>query len=308
MRRSVAGALLTMLAVSGLACSSSNSGGSSLSGTISADGSSTVFLITEAVAEEFKKDNGGVDVTVGESGTGGGFKKFCNGETDIQDASRAVKDEERAACAAKGIEYIELEIAKDGLSVVVNKQNVWATCLTVAELKKIWEPDSKVSNWNQVRAAFPSQAMKLYGPGTASGTFDYFTKAINGEEKASRTDYTGSEDDNTLVQGVAGDKGALGYFGYAYYAQNADKLNVVQVDGGDGCIAPSEQTVKDLTYKPLSRPLFIYVNKAALRRPEVKAFVSFYLDSLDEILGDVGYTELSAADLAKTKAALDAVA
>lgn len=308
-RRRVMPGVLVVLALTAAACGSgggSKNGG--LSGTVSADGSSTVFLITEAVAEEFKKGSPGVDVAVGESGTGGGFQKFCNGETDIADASRAIKDEEKAACTAKAIEFVELKIAKDGLSVVVNTSNTWADCLTAAELKKVWEPGSKVDNWNQVRSGFPDEPLKLYGPGTASGTFDFFTKEINGEEKATRTDYTASEDDNTLVQGVAGDAGAMGYFGYAYYAENTDKLKVLGVDGGAGCIKPSDETVKNETYAPLSRPLFIYLKKASLSRPEVKAFVDFYLSNINTLIGDIGYTPLPDADLAAAKAAVDTAA
>lgn len=270
-----------------------------LSGEILVDGSSTVFPITQAVAEEFKLAGAdGVKVSVGVSGTGGGFKKFCAGETDISDASRPIKDEEKAECAAKNIEYVELAVATDGLSVMVNSQNTFIKnpddCLTTAELKKIFEPGSKVNNWSQVRAGFPNQSMKLYGPGTDSGTFDYFTDEINGEEGASRSDslYTPSEDDNVLVQGIAGDKNALGYFGYAYYVQNKDKLKVLGVDGGNGCVAPSDTTINDGTYKPLSRPIFIYVAKSAIAKPQVKSFVDFYFESVNELLPSVGYIPL----------------
>ncbi|GAX88878.1 phosphate ABC transporter substrate-binding protein [Effusibacillus lacus] len=264
-----------------------------LSGTIKADGSSTVGPITEAVAEEFKKANPGVQVTVGISGTGGGFKKFTAGETDINDASRKIKDAEKKAAEEKKIEYIELEIAKDGIAVVVNKENTFVDKLTVAELKKIWEPDSKVKKWSEVRPGWPDQEIKLYGPGTDSGTFDYFTEAINGKEKASRKDYTASEDDNTLVKGVSGDKGGLGYFGYAYYEENKDKLKLVPIDNGDGkALAPNIGNIKDGTYKPLSRPLFIYVSKASLQRPEVKAFIKFYIENAPKLVKEVGYVPL----------------
>ena len=279
-----------------------------LTGTITADGSSTVFPITEAIGEEFKKANPGVQVVVGTSGTGGGFKKFCNDETDISDASRKIKDSEKAECAKRSIEYVELQVANDGLAVVVNKDNTFAKCLTTAELKKIWAPKSTVKNWKGVRAGFPERALSLYGPGTDSGTFDYFTDEINGEEGASRTDYTASEDDNTLVQGVAGQKGALGYFGFAYYSENSDKLNLVGVDSGSGCTLPSDETVKANTYKPLSRPLFIYVKKAAITKPEVKAFVDFYLSMVNSLITDVGYTALSDSQLATEKADFDQVA
>lgn len=293
LRRIAFVAAMTAVAAGSVACGGSGTGGSGLTGTILADGSSTVFLITEAFAEEFKREHPGVDITVGESGTGGGFKKFCNGETDIQDASRPISAEENAACKAKGIEYVELEIARDGLSVVVNKDNTWAQCLTVSELKKIWEPNSKIANWQQIRSTFPDQKLKLYGPGTASGTFDYFTKEIVGVEKSSRTDYSASEDDNTLVTGVAGDKGSLGYFGYAYFSENRDKLKLVGVDSGSGCVEPSDATVRDGTYAPLSRPLFIYVKTSSIARPEIKAFVEFAFDTVNDLLGDIGYTSLS---------------
>lgn len=263
-----------------------------LAGEIKIDGSSTVFPITEAVAEEFKKINPDVNTTVGISGTGGGFKKFTVGETDISDASRPIKDKEKKVAEENKIEYIEIPVAYDGLSVVVNKDNTWVDKLTVEELKKIWEPESKVKKWNQIRPEWPDMEIKLYGPGTDSGTFDYFTEAINGKEKASRSDYTPSEDDNVLVQGVAGDKGALGYFGFAYYVENKDKLKIVPIDAGTGAVAPEEKTINDGTYKPLSRPIFIYVKKAALQRPEVKEFVKFYLTEGPKLVPQVGYIAL----------------
>lgn len=288
------GILLT-LAVSTAACGGGGqkSDGSRLSGTISGDGSSTVFPISEAVAEEFQRAHPAVQVTVGEAGTGGGFKKFCNDETDVQDASRPIKDTEKQACAANAIEYVELSIAKDGLAVVVNKQNTWAKCLTTAELKKIWEPSSKISNWKDVKAGFPDKPLTLFGPDTDSGTFDYFTNEINGEEGASRTDYSPNTNDNTLVQGVAGAEGAFGYFGFAYYTQNRDKLNLVAIDGGSGCVSPSDETVESGTYVPLSRPLFLYVKKSSTVRPEVRAFIDFYLENVSALLKDVGYTPLA---------------
>jgi phosphate transport system substrate-binding protein len=252
-----------------------------LSGDIVIDGSSTVFPITQAAAEEFRKYAKGVRVSVGISGTGGGFKKFCNGETDISDASRPIQPAEVDACKAKNIEYIELPVAYDGLVVVVNPANDWAKCLTVPELKKMWEPDAqgKITNWKQIRDSFPDQALTLYGAGTDSGTFDYFTEAIIGKSKASRGDYQATEDDNVTVQGVSGDKGALGYFGLAYLEENQGKIKAVAIDAkGDGkCVYPSFATVKDGSYQPLSRPLFIYVKKEAAARPEVQAFVNFYL-------------------------------
>jgi phosphate transport system substrate-binding protein len=275
--------------------------GETPSGDIAVDGSSTVFPITEAMAEEFQKNNSNVRVTVGVSGTGGGFKKFCAGETDISDASRPIKDSEIELCQQAGIEYIELPVAYDALSVVVNPQNDWVDCLTTAELQKIWKPaaQGKINNWNQVRGDFPDRELTLYGPGTDSGTFDYFTDAINGEEGASRGDYTASEDDNVIVQGVANDKGALGYFGLAYYEENQDKLKAVAVDdgdpsNGDGCITPSIATVEDSTYQPLARPIFIYVKKEALARPEVQSFVDYYMDSANKkLVSEVGYVPLN---------------
>jgi phosphate transport system substrate-binding protein len=273
--------------------------GPQLSGSIAIDGSSTVFPITEAVAEEFGKVQRNVRVTVGISGTGGGFQKFCNGETLISDASRPIKQSEIDACAAKGIQFIELPVAFDALSVVVNPQNTWATCMTVEELKKLWEPAAQgvITRWNQIRPDWPDQPIKLYGPGTDSGTFDYFTEAVVGKEKASRGDYTASEDDNVLVQGISSDEGALGYFGFAYYAENKDKLKLVPVDDGKaengaGAVAPSQDTVRDGTYQPLSRPLFIYVSKKSLERPEVAAFVRFYTTQGAALSAEVGYIPL----------------
>lgn len=271
---------------------SEKAAGQKLAGEIKIDGSSTVFPITEAVAEEFKKQYPDVNTSVGISGTGGGFKKFTVGETDINDASRPIKDKEKKAAEEHKIEYIEIPVAYDGLSIVVNKENTWVDKLTVEELKKIWEPGSQVKKWNQIRPEWPDMEIKLYGPGTDSGTFDYFTEAINGKEKASRSDYTPSEDDNVLVQGVAGDKGALGYFGYAYYLENKDKIKIVPIDGGAGAITPDEKTINDGTYKPLSRPIFIYVSKASLQRPEVKEFVKFYLNEGPKLVPEVGYIPL----------------
>jgi phosphate transport system substrate-binding protein len=257
-----------------------------VSGTVEADGSSTVGPLTTAAAELFQEQNPDAVVTVGISGTGGGFERFCAGETDISDASRPVKDEEAAICAENGIEFIELPVAIDALTVVVNKENDWATCLTVDQLHTMWAPESEgqVTNWNQIDPSFPDQALTLAGPGTDSGTFDYFTDEINGEEGASRADYTASEDDNVIVQAVEGDAGALGYFGYTYYEENADALNAVQIDGGSGCVTPSKEAAIDGTYAPLARPLFIYVNKAKLaENPALAPFVQFYLDNIDAV-------------------------
>jgi phosphate transport system substrate-binding protein len=277
--------------------SGQNTGGekaaSQLTGTVKADGSSTVAPITEAAAEEFQNVNPGVQVTSATSGTGGGFKKFVVGETDINNASRPIKDKEKATAEQNKIEYVEFTVANDGLSIVVNKENNWVDNITVEELKKIWEPNSKVKKWSDVRPNWPNEEIKLYGPGTDSGTFDYFTEAIVGKEDASRSDYTASEDDNVLVKGIEGDKNSLGYFGYAYYVENKDKLKVVPVVGKDGkAVTPSDETIKHGEYKPLSRPLFIYVNKKSLERPEVKAFVKFYLENGAKLASEVGYTPL----------------
>ncbi len=277
--------------------------GGQQSQVITVDGSSTVFLITEAVAEEFQKANPGTRATVGSSGTGGGFQKFCRNETDISDASRPIKATELEACSKSGIDFIELPIAYDGLAIVVNPKNTWAASMTVAELKKLWEPaaQGKITRWNQVRPEWPNQEIHLFGAGVDSGTFDYFTEAIVGKEGQSRGDYTSSEDDNVIVQGVSGDVNALGYFGYAYYEQNKDKLKVVAVDDGDpangaGPIAPSPETVSNGTYSPLSRPVFIYPKVKALDRPEVKSFLEFYLDKGPALVREVGYIPLHAKE------------
>ena len=264
-----------------------------LQGAVQVDGSSTVYPITEAVAEEFLKEDRAVRVTVGISGTGGGFKRFCTGETDISDASRPIKPSEAAACAQNGVEFVELPVAYDGLSVVANPENTFCDCLTVGELKRIWEPGSTVQRWSDVRPEWPNREIRLYGPGTDSGTFDYFTEAIVGKEDASRPDFTASEDDNVLVQGVEGDVSALGYFGYAYYVENEARLKLVGVDNGSGCVTPSPTTIEDGTYAPLSRPMFIYVSRQSLARPEVAAFVRYYMEHAAELVPQVGYIALA---------------
>lgn len=267
----------------------------SLQGTITVDGSSTVFPITEAVGEEFRKMNSDVKVTVGLSGTGGGFKKFIAKEIDINDASRPIKDSEKKAAEASKVGYKEVAVAYDGLSIVVNPKNTFVNHLTVDELNKIWNKDSKVKTWKDVRAEWPNEPIKLYGPGADSGTFDYFTEEINGETGNIRADYTASEDDNVLVTGIAGDEYSLGFFGYAYYVENKDKIKVVPVDGGKGPITPSPETIENGTYAPLSRPLFLYVSDESLTRPEVKEFLSFYLKEGKEVIPDVGYIKLPQA-------------
>ena len=270
---------------------------------ITVDGSSTVFPVTEAVAEEFQKANRGTRVTVGISGTGGGFQKFCRDEIDVADASRPITPGEGEVCDKAGIQFIEIPVAYDGLAVVVNPKNTWAASITVAELKTIWEPaaQGKVTRWSQVRAGWPDRELHLFGPGVDSGTFDYFTEAINGKQDASRGDYTSSEDDNVIVQGVSGDENALGYFGFAYYDENKDKLKLVPVDDGEegngkGPILPSVETVGNGTYRPLSRPIFIYAKVKALDRPEVKSFIDFYLSQGNALAEEVGYIPLKPSE------------
>jgi phosphate transport system substrate-binding protein len=287
-RYALAGVVAAVAAL-GIGTTSALSQGS----TIKIDGSSTVFPISEAMAEEFMAQNRGTQVTVGVSGTGGGFKKFCAGELDITGASRPIKGSEADECKAKGIEYVQVEVARDALTVVVNRSNP-LTNITSEQLKKIWEPaaEGKITRWNQVDSSWPNAAMTLYGPGTDSGTFDYFTAAIVGEEGASRTDYTASEDDNTLVLGVSRNASALGYFGMAYYLENQETLKALSVDG----IAPTPANVEDGTYKPLSRPIFIYVKKSSLTgNPQVRSFVEFVLNNAQDIVPEVGYVPLSEA-------------
>ena len=279
---------------------------SDLSGSVSVDGSSTVGPLTTAAAERFKEQSPNVNVTVGISGTGGGFEKFCNGETDLSDASREIKDEEATACKGKSIDYVSFRVATDALTVVVNKDNDWIDCITTDQLKAIWGPDSKIDNWKDVPGGdYPDQKLTLTGPGTDSGTCDYFTAAINGEEDASRTDYNATEDDNVTVTAVSGDKGGMGYFGYSYYEQNQDKLKALAIDSGSGCVDPSVETAQDGTYAPLSRPLFVYVNKEALARPEVAAFLTYYIDNLEQIAKDAQFVPLTDDQAAESKTALE---
>ena len=297
----------TTAAACGGGSSESQAASNAAPAIIQLDGSSTVFPISEAVAEEFQKANPGTRVTVGISGTGGGFQKFCRGETDISDASRPIRPTEIETCQKAGIEYIELPIAYDGLAIVVNPKNTWATSVTVAELKTLWSPDAqgKVLRWNQVRSSWPNREVRLFGAGVDSGTYDYFTEAVVGKEGASRGDFTSSEDDNVLVQGVSSDELALGFLPFAYVEQNQDKLKLVPVDdgkaeNGSGPLAPSAETVRNGTYQPLSRPLFIYVAKKAAERPEVQKFVDAYFDAA-ALVREVGYVELTPQiyDLAK---------
>ena len=294
----------SLLSTSVLADASAKSVGD-LEGTIEVDGSSTVYPISEAVAEEFNKLYPKVRVNVGVSGTGGGFKRFTTGETDISNASRHLKiPEETDIAKENGIEYVELRLGTDGLSVMVSPSNDFVECLTMNELKMIWEPGSEINNWNQVRSDFPDQKMRLYGPDTDSGTFDYFTEEVMGEAQLSRADYTASADDNVLIQGIAGDKGSLGYFGYAYYQESKDKLKLVAVDSGAGCVLPGPETIKSGEYSPLSRPLFIYVNLNSMERLEVGAFVDFYMKHGAELTNEVGYIASDESVYADNKAKL----
>ena len=267
-----------------------NNGGKELKGEIIIDGSSTVAPISSAVAEEFFRENRNVNIAIGISGTGGGFKKFAVGEIDIANASRKIKEKEAKEAKKNGVEYIELQVALDGIAVVVNKENTWAQELTEEDLKKIWENGSKIMNWKEINPSWPSEVIKLYGPDQDSGTFDYFVEEILGKDGQIRIDYSPSSDDNQLVQGVEGDKGSLGFFGYAYYIEQKDKLNAVAVNG----VRPTDETVKTGKYKPLSRPLYIYVNKKSLKeKPEVRAFVEYYLKNASKAVKLTGYVPLS---------------
>jgi phosphate transport system substrate-binding protein len=281
-------------------------GGGSGGQTILADGSSTVGPFTTRAAENFKEQNPDIEVTVGISGTGGGFERFCAGETDLSNASRPIEEDEKRLCGDSGIEYLELPVANDALTVVVNPQNDWATCLTVEQLKAIWEPGSTVDSWRDLDSSFPDEQLRLYGPGTDSGTFDYFTDVIAGEEGASRTDYQASEDDNVIIEGVAGDTGALGYFGFSYFEQNQDAVKALEVDNGSGCVPPSVATAQDGTYAPLSRPLFVYAKASSLERAEVAEFLDYTLDNGAEIAEQADFVPLTPEQLADAKANFDA--
>lgn len=275
-----------------LTLSLGTAGAERLSGTVKVDGSSTVFPISEAVAEEFLGEHPKVRVTVGVSGTGGGFKKFCVGETDISDASRPIKSTEIECAKKNGINYVELPVAYDGIAIVANPKNKFLADLTVAELKRIWSADGGVTTWKDVRPDWPADKIALYGPGTDSGTFDYFVEVILGKGGSVRPDFTASEDDNVLVQGVAGDPNGLGFFGFAYYAENTSRLKLVGVDGGEGIVEPSTKTINNGSYAPLSRPIFIYVSEAAAKRPEVDTFVNFYMKNAATLAAEVGYVAL----------------
>jgi phosphate transport system substrate-binding protein len=299
------------LAVGAAACGgdddgeSSGSGGQQLRGTIAIDGSSTVFPFAQAAAEQFQAENPGVKITVGQSGTGGGFEKFCNAETDISDASRPIKDDEEAPiCERKGVEYQDLQVASDGIAIAANKE-LAIDCLTTGQLKQLWQKGSNVENYRDLDPKLPDQNVSLFGPGTDSGTFDFFTEEINGEEGNTRKDYQPSEDDNVLVQGVAGDAGGLGYFGFSYYEANQDKLNLVGVDAGKGCVKPSTEAIQSGQYEPLSRPIFMYPSKKSARRPEVKAFMEYVLDNHQAISEAAQIVPMSDAAAQKSKQAFE---
>jgi phosphate transport system substrate-binding protein len=304
----LAGALVVALAACGGREGLEDDDGAtgSLSGRIEADGSSTVAPLVTLAAERFQARYPGLRITVGVAGTGGGFERFCAGETDLSNASRPIDEEEAALCEQNGVEYLEFQVANDALTMVVNRDNNWASCLTVDELKRIWEPGSKVESWNDVRPDFPDERLVLFGAGTDSGTFDYFTDAIVGEEGASRTDYSASEDDNVTVQGVSGQRGGLGYFGFSYFEENQDSLKALEVDGGDGCVAPSVETAQDGSYTPLSRPLFVYAKRESFSRPEVEAFVGYMLDNAAPIAEEAEFVPLTEEQVADARAELEA--
>jgi phosphate transport system substrate-binding protein len=289
--------------------SSASGGGENLSGSIRIDGSSTVAPLTEAVAEQFMAENSDVRVTVGTSGTGGGFEKFCAGETDISDASREIEPEEVEACKKDGVGYQDVHVATDALTVMINNENPVA-CLTVEQLSDVWGPDSKISNWSEIPGVEEEfdQELALFGPGTDSGTFDYFTESINGEEGVTRKDYNNvGEDDNATVKGVEGSPGGMGYAGFSFYTENEGKLKALEVDNGKGCVPPSVETAQDGSYAPLSRPLFMYPSEQALKKPEVKAFISYYLDNVNSVAESLGFVPLTEAQLEESKAAAEKV-
>jgi phosphate transport system substrate-binding protein len=297
MKKALASAALVAVVLTAAA----TAGVSALSGTVTADGSSTVGPYAIAAAEGFQKKNPKARVTVGISGTGGGFERFCRNEIDLSNASRPIKASEAVLCRDAGVKWVAFTIANDGISVVVNKQNTWVDCLTTAELKTIWNSGSKAKSWNDVRASFPDVPLKLFGPGTDSGTFDFFTEKINGKAKASRSDYLATEDDNVIVQGVEGERGALGYFGFSYYEENAAKLKLVKVDSGSGCVAPSVAMVQKSTYKPLARPLFVYAKRTAFKRPVVAGYIGYIFNNEKAIAKKSGFISLTDRQLRKAR-------
>ena len=291
---------LAVFATAVLAASAA-AGADAVGGTVTADGSSTVGPYAIAAAEGFQKRNPQARVTVGISGTGGGFERFCRNETDLANASRPMRNSEAILCRDAGVKWIAFTVANDGLSVVVNRQNTWVNCLTTAELKAIWNTGSQIDNWKDIRPGFPDVPLKLFGPGTDSGTFDFFTEKINGRARASRSDYLATEDDNVIVNGVQGERGGLGYFGFSYYEENADKLKLVRVDGGNGCVAPSVATVQKGTYKPLARPLFIYAKRSSFKRPVVAAYIGFIFNNEKAIAKKAGFIALTDRQLKKAR-------
>jgi phosphate transport system substrate-binding protein len=298
---SVLVAVAAVFALALAAAATAKTTGPQISGQITSDGSSTVGPYIQAAAERFERRNAGAKITVGISGTGGGFERFCKGETDLANASRPIKLTEAKKCQDNNVRYIQFLIANDGLSVVVNKNVTWISCITKDELKMIWDRGSKVDSWNDVRASFPDAPLKLFGPGTDSGTFDFFTEKINGTAKRSRSDYTASEDDNVLVRGVEGERGAMGYFGYSYYVENKSRLRLLKIHNGTRCVAPSIPTVQAGTYKPLSRPLFTYAKRSSFRRPIVRAFIKSIIVNERSLARTTGYISLTKAQLAKAK-------
>jgi len=290
-----------VLVASGLALVLAAAVGAAIKGTVSADGSSTVGPFAQAAAQGFERQYRGAHVVVGISGTGGGFERFCKNETDLSNASRPIKLSEAAKCHDAGIGYIQFLVANDGISLVVNKQNTWAKCLTTEELKRIWDRGSKVDNWKDVRSSFPNVPLKLFGPGTDSGTFDFFTEKINGTARRSRSDYSASEDDNVLVRGVEGERGGLGYFGFSYYEENANRLNLVAINSGGGCVKPSAANVQARRYKPLSRGLFIYAKKKSFKRDVVAAYIRYIAVNEKTIARKAKFVSLTKTQLAKLK-------
>jgi phosphate transport system substrate-binding protein len=292
---------VTLLALGLAAVAAAMPSGQQVSGRVTADGSSTVGPYVSTAAQRFERRNRGARIVVGISGTGGGFERFCKGETDLSNASRPIKLTEAKKCQDNGVQYIQFLIANDGLSVVVNKSNTWVSCLTPAELKKIWDKGSKVNNWNEVRSSFPNVPLKLFGAGTDSGTFDFFTEKINGKSGQSRSDYSATEDDNVTVRGVAGDRGALGYFGLSYYTENKSRLKVVRIHNGSRCVTPSIASVQAATYKPLGRPLFVYAKKSSFRRAVVRAFIKYMILNEGAVARASRFVPLTKAQLAKAK-------
>jgi phosphate transport system substrate-binding protein len=292
---------VALLVTAGATAGTSEPAAKAVSGTITADGSSTVGPFTTAAAERFRRANRGANITVGISGTGGGFERFCRGETDLSNASRPIRYSEAARCQQSNVRYIQFLVANDGISLAVSRDNTWANCLTVGELKSIWDRGSRINNWNQVRSSFPNVPLKLYGAGTDSGTFEFFTEAINGRARQSRSDYTASEDDNVLVNGVAGDRGGLAYFGYSYYVENRNRLKALGVDAGQGCRTPSVDRIQNRAYRPLSRPLFVYVKRDSFRKPVVAAFMRYIILNETKIAQAAKMVPLTPKQLAKAK-------